>query len=59
MKTIEVKIIYKDQPPTYDWIPEHELAATLTEISCAGLGAEVVGEVSWQRQLATMENPEL
>ena len=59
MKTFEVKIIYNDQPPTYEFIPEPELESTLTEISRAGLGAEVIGEVSWQRQLANMENPPL
>lgn len=59
MKTIEVEIIYNDQPPTFEWIPETELEEALTEISLAGLGAKIRGEVSWQRQLAAMENPPL
>ena len=59
MKTIEIKVIYNDQPPTFEFIPETELETTLQEISLAGLGAEVIGEVSWQRQLAIMENPHL
>ena len=57
MRTIEIKIIYNNQPPTFEWIPEPELAAVLDEISLAGLGAEIIGPVSWQRQLAEMENP--
>ena len=40
-------------------IPLAVSESTLTEISRAGLGAEVIGEVSWQRQLANMENPPL
>ena len=59
MKTHEVKIIYNNQPPTFEFVPEAELETTLEEISRAGLGAEVLGEVSWQRQLANMENPPL
>ena len=59
MKTFEVKSIYNNQPPTFEFVPEAELENTLTEISRAGLGAEVIGEVSWQRQLAIMENPPL
>ena len=59
MKTLEIKIIYNNQPPTFEWVTEAELETTLDEISRAGLGAEVIGEVSWQRQLANMENPPL
>ena len=59
MKTIEIKIIYNNQPPTFEWVPENELAETLEQISLAGLGSEIIGEVSWQRQLAHMENPPL
>lgn len=56
MRLIEIEIIYKDWPPDTDWIPEDRLPETLLEISLAGLGSKVIGPVSWQRQLAVMEN---
>lgn len=59
MRTIEIEVIYKDQPSTFEWVPEDQVDETLTQISIAGLGARVIGEVPWQWQLATMENPPL
>ena len=56
MKLIEIKINYNDQPPTYDWIPIEELDQVLEQISLAGLGSEILGPVSWQRQLARMDD---
>jgi len=58
MRTIEIEIDYPnpDRPPDRDWIPEDELAATVAEIKAAGLTVRILGSVSWQRQLARMEN---
>lgn len=56
MRTLEIEVIYKDQPSTFEWIPEDQLQETFTQISIAGLTAKVVREVPWQQQLAAMEN---
>lgn len=58
---IEIEIIFDDddRPTQRDWIPEADLQPTLLEIAEAGLRAVVIGPVSWQRQLAAMENPPL
>ncbi len=58
MKTIEISVEY-EQGRSTEWIPDHELESTLAEIRAHGLRVRVIGEVSWQRQLAQMENPEL
>lgn len=58
MQLIEIEIIYHEpQPPSRDWIQEDQLKETLDDISRAGLGARIIGPVSWQRQLAQMESP--
>ena len=57
---IEIEITwpseYGDRPSDRDWIPEDQLATTLAEIKTAGGTARTLGPVSWQRQLARMEN---
>lgn len=59
MRTIEILCYDNAQParpPIEDWIPENELEATLAKGEEYGFRVEVIGEVSWQRQLAHMEN---
>jgi hypothetical protein len=56
---IEIRVYYDNQPQHNEWIPDYELKETLQEIRQLGLKVEVIGRVSWQRQLAQMEsNPE-
>jgi hypothetical protein len=62
MKTIEIEIEDLENPsrPCWrDWVPEDELTEVCASIKAHGFKFAVCGPVSWQRQLAAMENPPL
>ncbi len=42
-----------------DWVPEAEVDNQIAQAKAAGVTATIIGKVSWQRQLAQMENPPL
>jgi len=46
----------RNRPPNVDWVPEDQLGQTRLELAVMGISMRVVGEISWQRQLARMEN---
>ncbi len=58
MKTFNVSF---DCPENFwsDWIPEDQLETVKRECAEHGVTMRIRGEVSWQQQLAAMENPEI
>lgn len=62
MQIIELEISNPKEPSRpywHEWIPDHEVESTKLQIIAAGLTVRENGPVSWQRQLAAMENPGL
>ena len=62
MQTIAIELTdprEPDRPAIEDWIPDHELSATVRLAQAAGFKVAILGPVPWQRQLSRMEhNPE-
>lgn len=59
MKTIEVEFETIEGKVWRDWVPERSVDMLMDEVKHHGITFRVIGEVSWQRQLARMENPTL
>lgn len=47
-----------DRPSQSEWVEDDEVEAYVAQLEANGATVEVLGEVSWQRQLAAAENPE-
>lgn len=48
-----------EKPCTREWVEDDELESYRAQMKEHGCTVEVVGTVSWQTQLAAMENPPL
>ena len=57
MRTLSVFFESKDNF-WRDWIPEADMGEVKKDCDEHGITVRVEGDVSWQQQLAAMENPE-